>query len=277
MGIFTKQPGAAERKQFDAAETRLQAVADRLGQVQRDLAQARAALAALRPGDALEDVEATAQAFAAEHGRLQARVVVLQHARERLTSELAQARRDLMTAESAVAAALQAHFRAAAEDRLARMANAIAGDVEPLLVELARGSGSPHDVFTLDDALAALKASIPSAGKVSPTLGIGLRVAEAESPKIPPPPRSALLDGDHRAGRHLNRLSPTVDLQAIRQNLADVQLEQERAEHQLFAAGRDVPAARRRDLETVIERCRQSADAYRAELAAAEQAQALAA
>lgn len=263
MGIFSKQPAATELKAFQAAEQRLQAVADKLGQVQRDLAQARARLAALRPGDTLEDLEAAATAFAAEHGRLQARVVFLQHARERLSQELAEARRAVIAAENSVAEALKQHFRVAADDRLRKLAGIVGEEVAPLACELARASGSAHTVITWDILLTALRDAVVSTGKASASFGVGLTYAEAQTAKIPPAPRSALLDGDHRAGRGLDRLNPMVDEQALRANLASLSgyIEEHRNRLLIFARDPD-QSAKARELQAMID----AAEASRAEL-----------
>jgi hypothetical protein len=278
MGIFSKAPAAKERAAFDTAEQRLQAVADRLGQVQRDLAAARAALAALRPGDTLEDIEQAAQAFAAEHGRLQARVVFLQHARERLTADLAQARRAVIAAESAVGEALKQHFQTLADDRLKRLAGIVGEELELLACELARASGHHHARIDWNSVMGAIRNAIVSAGKLPQNFGVGLAYAESQTPKIPPPPRSALLTGDHRAGRDLDRLTPTIDAQAIRSNLKT--LNSQLAEHQraLAMLGANPSAdVRRAELQKLVN----IAEQYRAELAQqladAEEAQALAA
>lgn len=277
MGIFSKQPAASELKAFATAEQRLQAVADKLSTVQRDLAEARSKLSALRPAGDLEDIDAAAQRFAAEHGALHARVVFLQHARDRLTGDLAQARRAVLQAETAIDAALRQHFADAAADRLTRLAGIVGPEIESLAVEQARADGSPHSVFTMDSVLSALADAIAASGKVARNFGIGLAYAETTTAKVPPAPRSALLSGDHRAGRDLDRLNPVVDAQAIRANLSAVNATLQRAEHDLVMAGRDLPPARRRDLEQTIGSCRQSRAELVAQLAEAEEQTALAA
>lgn len=278
MGIFSKAPAAKERAAFDTAEQRLQAVADRLGQVQRDLAQARAALAALRPGDTLEDIEQAAQAFAAEHGRLQARVVFLQHARERLTADLAQARRAVIAAESAVGEALKQHFQTLADDRLKRLAGIVGEELELLACELARASGHHHARIDWDSVMGAIRNAIVSAGKLPQNFGVGLAYAESQTPKIPPAPKSALLDGDHRAGRHLDRLVAPIDAQSLRRNLASLESYLQDNRHALLMLGRngaDGPKAR--ELGKLIEQAEASRAELQQQLAQAEDQQALAA
>lgn len=277
MGIFSKAPAAAERKVFDAAEQRLQTVADKLGQVQRDLAAARSKLAALRPGDTLEDLEAAATAFAAEHGRLQARVVFLQHARERLAQELAEARRAVIAAESAVSAALKSHFRAAADDRLKRLAGIVGEEVEALACELARASGHHHSRIDWDSILGALKSAIVDAGKASASFGVGLQYAEQATSKIAPAPKSNLVDGDHRAGRNLDRLTAPVDAAALRRNLADVESYLQNNRHALLMLGNGAEGPKATELQRLIAEAEASRAALLAELEQAEHQQALAA